>query len=386
MLSIACLTIFVQCKDQEVIVDDLPPLTPNEIVNQYLDIDLENPDNYANPGYPVHYDDNVLQNDNAPSINKVTNAGATLGRVLFYDKNLSINNTIACASCHKQNLGFTDDQRLSLGFLGGETGKHSMRLANANFYTGEHMFWDKRAEDIEDQSTMPITDPVEMGFDDSVGGMDSLIRKLSGLEYYPILFKEAFGTETITENNIKMALAQFIRSMVSIGSKFDEGYAQAYDPTLPGNGINQPFANFTQQENMGKQLFFTPPPQGGAGCVGCHNAPTFALAANSRNNGLDANETVIFKAPSLKNIAVTGPYMHDGRFATLEEVIEHYNSGIQMGPTLDNRLRTAGPNGQQQPLRLNLTQAEKNALLAFLNTLTDESLLNEAKFSDPFKP
>ena len=135
---------------------------------------------------------------------------------------------------------------------------------------------------------------------------------------------------------------------------------------------------------MGKQLYFTPPPQGGAGCAGCHNGTTFALAANSQNNGLDADETIIFKSPSLKNIAVTGPYMHDGRFATLEEVVEHYNSGIQMGPTLDNRLRVPTPNGQQ-PLRLNLSQAEKDALVAFLKTLTDEALLGDEKFSDPFK-
>lgn len=384
LISFAILILFSQCKDHDAIIDDLPPLTSNEIISQYLDIDLENLDNYANPDYPVHYDENILQNDNAPSINKVTDAGATLGRVLFYDVNLSLNNTVACASCHKQELGFTDDRKLSLGFLGGETGRHSMRLANANFYTGERMFWDKRALDIEDQSTMPIKDHVEMGFDDSAGGIDSLLRKLSQLEYYPILFKEAFGTEIITENGIKMALAQFIRSMVSTGSKFDEGFAQAYNPALPGRGINQPFPNFTQEENMGKQLYFTPPPQGGAGCVGCHNGTTFALAANSQNNGLDADETIIFKSPSLKNIAVTGPYMHDGRFATLEEVVEHYNSGIQMGPTLDNRLRVPTPNGQQ-PLRLNLSQAEKDALVAFLKTLTDEALLGDEKFSDPFK-
>ncbi|MAT54146.1 MAG: cytochrome-c peroxidase [Saprospirales bacterium] len=384
LISFVILILFSQCKDHEVIIDDLPPLTSNEIISQYLDIDLENLDNYANPDYPIHYDENILQNDNAPSINKVTDAGATLGRVLFYDVNLSLNNTVACASCHKQELGFTDDRKLSLGFLGGETGRHSMRLANANFYTGERMFWDKRALDIEDQSTMPIKDHVEMGFDDSAGGIDSLLRKLSQLEYYPILFKEAFGTEIITENGIKMALAQFIRSMVSTGSKFDKGFAQAYNPALPGRGINQPFPNFTQEENMGKQLYFTPPPQGGAGCAGCHNGTTFALAANSQNNGLDADETIIFKSPSLKNIAVTGPYMHDGRFATLEEVVEHYNSGIQMGPTLDNRLRVPTPNGQQ-PLRLNLSQAEKDALVAFLKTLTDEALLGDEKFSDPFK-
>lgn len=384
MLALLSLSLFSRCKNHDVIVDDLPPLTSNELIKQYLNIDLDQLDNYANPNYPVHYDNNILQNDNAPSINTVTDAGATLGRVLFYDKKLSQNNTIACASCHKQELGFTDDRKLSLGFLGGETGKHSMRLANANFYSGERMFWDKRAEDVEDQVTMPIKDHVEMGFDDSVGGIDSLIRKMNQLEYYPILFNLAFGSETITENRMKMALAQFVRSMVSTGSKFDEGFAQAYNPALPGRGINQPFPNFTQQENQGKQLYLNPPPQGGAGCAGCHNGTTFALAANSLNNGLDANETVIFKSPSLKNIGVTSPYMHDGRFATLAEVVGHYNSGIEMGPTLDNRLQVPTPNGQQ-PQRLNLSQNQKDALVAFLETLTDNQLLVEKKFSDPFK-
>ncbi len=382
--TVASLTFFTECTDHDVIVDDLPPLNDNEVVEQYLTIDLEQLDNYASPDYPAHYDDNVLQNDNAPSINRVTNAGATLGRVLFYDKKLSLNNTVSCASCHRQVLGFTDDRQLSQGFLGSQTARHSMRLANANFYTGERMFWDKRALDLEDQTTMPIKDHVEMGFDDSVGGIDSLIRKMNQLEYYPVLFKQAFGTESITETGIKMALAQFVRSMVSTGSKFDEGFAQAYNPGLPGRGINQPFANFTPQENMGKQLFLTPPPQGGAGCAACHNINTFALAANSQNNGLDADETVIFKSPSLKNVGVSGPYMHDGRFATLEEVVEHYNSGIQLGPTLDTRLQVPTPNGQQ-PLRLNLSQEEKDALVAFLHTLTDEALLNDKKFSDPFK-
>ncbi|MEZ4966832.1 MAG: cytochrome c peroxidase [Saprospiraceae bacterium] len=378
MLSAAIL--FSACKKEDVSSPVTPP-TDAEIVSKYLNLDLDNYENYAAPDYPVHYDANILAMDNAPSINPVTDRGATLGRVLFYDKQLSINNTVACASCHIQQLGFTDDKQLSEGFENGLTGAHSMRLANANFYTGEQMFWDKRASDVEDQVTRPVKDAVEMGFDDSAGGIDSLIRKMRTLEYYPILFEQAFGNTEITEIKMKQALAQFVRSIQSTGSKFDDGFAQVFNTNAPNGNVGAPFPNFTQMENTGKNLFLAPPNAGGAGCAGCHQPPTFALAPNSLSNGLDAGETTIFKAPSLKNIAVTGPFMHDGRFATLEEVIDHYSTGIQQGPALDNRLRT--PNGQ--PLRLNLNDNQKQALVAFLNTLTDSDLLVDEKFGSPFK-
>lgn len=366
-------------RDEDVLPQPVP--TDAEIIRKYLNLDLTNPPNYASPAYPAHYDANVRANDNAPSINRVTNAGAMLGRVLFYDKNLSRNNTVACASCHQQAFGFTDPKVLSEGFQGGLTGKHSMRLANTNFYAGDRMFWDKRAVDLEEQTTMPIQDVTEMGFDAASGGIDSLIRKLQGLEYYPVLFKNAFGSPEISEEKLQRALAQFVRSMVSAGSKFDAGFAQVFNPGQPGAGVGAPFPNYTQQENTGKNLFLAPPAQGGAGCAGCHQPPTFALAPNSQSNGLNANETIVFKSPSLKNVGVGGPFMHDGRFATLEQVVEHYNSGIQPGPALDNRLRQ--PNGQ--PLRLNLTANQKSALVAFLNTLTDDSLLSDEKFGDPFQ-
>jgi cytochrome c peroxidase len=132
-------------------------------------------------------------------------------------------------------------------------------------------------------------------------------------------------------------------------------------------------------ENLGLRLFTERSPRG-AGCAGCHEIPTFALDANEGSNGLDAGQTVVFKSPSLKNVAITGPYMHDGRFATLLEVVEHYNSGVQGGPALDRRLRGRGG----QPGRLNLTEVEKNAMVAFLGTLTDFDLLADPRFSDPF--
>ncbi|MCB9262353.1 MAG: cytochrome-c peroxidase [Flavobacteriales bacterium] len=379
------ISVLASCKDKDaMITDDITSNpTEQEIISKYLTIDLSSLDEYIELNYPIHYNDAVLSNDNSLINNPVTNVGATLGRVLFYDKNLSVNNTVACASCHVQNKGFTDDKKLSIGFEGGETGAHSMRLLNTRFYAGNNMFWNKRSTSVENQSTQPIKDAVEMGFDSIHGGFDNLISKMKGLEYYPILFKRAFGNEEITETKVQRAIAQFVRSIVSINSKFDEGFAQVYNATAPGNNVGQPFPNFTQQENMGKNLFLAPPNApggGGAGCAGCHNPPTFALAANSLSNGLDAGETTIFKSPSLKNIGVVGPYMHDGRFATLAEVVKHYSTEVQPGPALDNRLN---PNGT--PQRLNLNQNQIDALVAFMQTLTDNIVMQDKKFSDPFR-
>jgi cytochrome c peroxidase len=351
-------------------------------VKEYLNLNLNALDNYANLSYPVHYDAAVRGQDNTPANNPVTDRGATLGRVLFHDKRLSINNTVACASCHQPGNGFTDTNRFSVGFNGSSTTTaHSMRLGNIRFYNGVRMFWDKRAASVEAQATQPIQNEVEMGFDAAHGGLGALTAKMATHPYYPELFRWVYGDATITEDRIQRALAQFERSMVSTNSRFDEGMAQVYNPTAPQRGLGTPFPNYTALEERGKQLFSTPPGQGGAGCNACHTAPTFALAANSRSNGLDAGETRIFKSPSLKNVALTGPYMHDGRFATLEQVVDHYIRGVQGGSALDNRLR--GQNGQ--PIRLQLTPADRDALVAFLRTLNDPVLVSDTKFSNPFK-
>jgi cytochrome c peroxidase len=345
-----------------------------------LAIDLAQPDNYAAITYPAHYGPPVRGSDNAPDDNPVTDRGATLGRVLFHDTSLSLNRTVSCASCHVQELGFTDSETLSTGFEGGETGSHSMRLANANFYTGEVMFWDGRADDLEDQSLQPVVDRVEMGFDDAAGGLPSLIARLEATTYYPALFNWAFGSPEVTETGMRRALAQYIRSMVSSGSRFDTGLEAAggVGPG-PGPGPVPTLPNFTAEENLGLRLFSAPPPTG-AGCAGCHQLPTLALTANSGSNGLDGGQNDVFKSPSLKNVGVTGPYMHDGRFQTLEEVVEHYNTGVQVGPELDRRLRQ--PDGA--PLVLNLNVSEVAALVSFLHTLTDDALLSDPRFSNPF--
>lgn len=342
------------------------------------------PFNYANitlPGYlttpPIN------GQDNTPTANPITDAGATLGRVLFYDKNMSANNKVACGSCHLQSHGFSDPLTLSDGFDGGKTGRNSMGIINARYYPNGKFFWDERANTLEEQTLMPIQDHVEMGM-----VLDTLVKKLASINYYPSLFKNAFGTEEVTSDRVSKALAQFVRSVVSTNSKYDAGRGNVGN-NVPTNQTPD-FTNFSNLENQGKTLFFTT-----AGCGACHGTETFT-ARVAENNGLDLNTTDSgvgaitgnpadvskFKVPSLRNVELTAPYMHDGRFATLEEVVEHYNTGVQAHPTLSAPLRVGGPNGQ--PRRLNLNNTEKAALVAFLKTLTDNSIAAEAKYSNPF--
>ena len=359
-----------------------PPATPISGIVDFTTIDVNRLDNYANPVLPAYYDATVAALDNSPNNNPINDRVATLGRVLFYDKRLSVNDTTACASCHQQANGFDDPNRFSTGFSGTAfTSAHAMRLGNIRYYRPGTMFWDKRAASLELQVSQPIIHPVEMGFDATHGGINALLTKLAASTYYPDLFTLAFGNSAITEARIQQALAQFTRAMISAASRWDTAYAQVFNAAAPNRNLNVALPGFSASEELGHQLFMTGRGQGGAGCAACHQPPTFALAANSLSNGLDANETRIFKSPALKNVGLSRAFMHDGRFSTLEQVIEHYNSGIQNGPALDNRLKTPGG----APLRLNLTQNEKAALVAFLLTLNDNNLTTDAKFSNPFK-
>ena len=359
-----------------------PPATPISGIVDFTTIDVNRLDNYANPVLPAYYDATVAALDNSPNNNPINDRVATLGRVLFYDKRLSVNDTTACASCHQQANGFDDPNRFSTGFSGTAfTSAHAMRLGNIRYYRPGTMFWDKRAASLELQVSQPIIHPIEMGFDATHGGINALLTKLAASTYYPDLFTLAFGNSAITEARIQQALAQFTRAMISAASRWDTAYAQVFNAAAPNRNLNVALPGFSASEELGHQLFMTGPGQGGAGCAACHQPPTFGLAANSLSNGLDANETRIFKSPALKNVGLSRAFMHDGRFSTLEQVIEHYNSGIQNGPALDNRLKTPGG----APLRLNLTQNEKAALVAFLLTLNDNNLTTDAKFSNPFK-
>lgn len=341
------------------------------------------PFNYAAPVLPLSFSVNpILAQDNTPLNNLTTDPGATLGRVLFYDKRLSTNQTIACASCHQQAHGFSDPRPFSVGFNGGLTGRNSMSLSHARWYQRRHFFWDERANTLEDQVLMPIQNSVEMGMT-----MEALTNRLAAEPFYTNLFAQTFGTTAITTNRISRALAQFVRSIVSVQSKYDIG-------------VTNGFANFTPQENLGRQIFFGEVGTPRATCTACHGTDNFVPGPALNNNGLEfpyvdkgvgaitgnPNDDGKFKVPSLRNIELTGPYMHDGRFTNLEQVVEFYNSGVVDNPNLSPPLRLPPPPGQQvgPPLRMNWTAQQKAALVAFLKTLSDPNLATDPKYSDPF--
>jgi cytochrome c peroxidase len=355
-------------------------------VAAYTSLDLNAPLNYTSPTLLAHYDAGVLATNNQTTANITSNKGATLGRVLFNDVRLSFNDTKSCASCHVQSNGFIDQNQFSTGFAGGLTTAHAMRLGNVAFYQGNTMFWDKRATSVEDQATDPIQNATEMGFDATHGGFNALITKMQNLSYYPELFTWVYGDSAINETRIQNALAQFQRSMISANSKWDRAYAvvyaangnvnnaQNFGRSLAGNNI--PVADrFTASEDNGRDLFMRGPNNGGKGCAGCHQPPTFALDSNSKSNGLDLNETVIFKSPSLKNVALSGRFMHDGRFSTLDQVLTHYASGIKAGSARDNRTPVGG---------IAMTAQEQADIVVFLQTLTDSTLNTDARFGNPF--
>ncbi len=322
-----------------------------------------------------------------PSINS---AKATLGRVLFYDTKLSRNNSVSCASCHKQELAFSDDLAFSKGFDGQLTKRNSLPLAStANFeasYGGggafnglkAGFFWDERAQSIHDQSKLTIQDDIEMGMD-----MNALPGKLANEEYYHILFKKAYGDDIINENRILESIQEFVNAFFCVDSKFDEGLNRTNDPFSS-------FPNYSTAENLGKSLFMQH-------CASCHSRDMSTLSTVVANNGLDAvyadkglggisgreQDEGLFKVPFLRNVALTAPYMHDGRFATLADVVEHYSSGIQANPNLDPLLYS--PSAPGQAMQMNFTQDQKQALVAFLQTLTDYNFIQDARFSDPFK-
>lgn len=267
----------------------------------------------------------LMDNDNTPKENPTTDAGATLGRVLFYDKNLSKNRTVSCSSCHQAKNGFSDERTLSEGFMRGDTKRHSMGLTNARFYKHGHFFWDQRASTLEDQVLSPIQDPVEMGMTRS-----ALVDRVNEADYYPALFSAAFGDPQIDTKRISKALAQFVRSL-STTSKYDLGRAKVANRTAP-------FPNFTAQENDGKLLFSMPIPRGGFGCFVCHQGEGF-IAEEATSNGLDADVSGDigygqitrdstrdghFKVPSLKNVALRAPYM-DSQESEKSEIVKSRN-------------------------------------------------------------
>ncbi len=387
-------TLLFSCKsdDDTLIVED-----------DYSDIYSlpKTPFNYSNIQYPSTFTGYVFGFDNTPTDNPLTDHGVTLGRVLFYDVNMSVNNTISCASCHLQEFGFSDNKPKSEGFEGGHTFRNSIGFANAGLYSAKKFFWDHRAATLEDQVLMPLQDPVEMGMT-----LEGVVENVSELDYYNPLFENTFGSKLVTSDRISKAMAQFVRSICSFNSKYDDGIEATQNIFLD-------FPNFTAQENLGKDIFNGKLTPGAIGtCVTCHlpnavalhfelpipegaNQVVFSGAEpdnigldidiNVEDNGVGAHLDILslyghFKSPSLRNIEVTGPYMHDGRMETLEEVVEHYSTGVLPHPYLSAHMK----DGNGDPRHLNLTPEESAALVAFMKTLTDYELLSDEKFSDPF--
>ena len=303
--------------------------------------------------------------DRQSAENPVTNAGAQLGRVLFYDPRLSADNSISCSSCHRQELGFSDTLRSSRGIHGRAGARRTMALANARFNYAGRYFWDERAESLEKQVLTPVKDSIEMGM-----LSEDLRARLDSTSYYPALFAAAFGSTEISDERAANALAQFIRTLVSSQSRFDAVYATG--------GAPRPEL-LTAQEREGSQLFVR------EGCINCHRTAA-QIADKATNIGLERITADTgaghgrFKPASLRNIAIRPPYMHDGRFATLRKVVEFYSTGVQDNPDLDPRLR--GEDGR--PRRLDLSPAQVAAIVAFLESLTDSAFIRAERFSNPF--
>jgi len=321
----------------------------------------------------------ALLRDTAPD-NPVTDAGATLGRVLFFDKRLSGSNTAACATCHEHDRAFTSSTTFGAGAAGIPAKRKVMTLANVR-YNPQHAWFSVMSEtSLEDLPLQPIQNPEELA-----SSMPLVVQKLAATDFYPPLFQAAFGTPEITSDRIGTAIAQFLRAMISYRTKYD----LANNP--PTNGGADPASVLSAAELRGMQIFDG---SSGINCANCHD--TYVQANTwQANNGLDAmptdgaqfsaltrgNNPGVFRAPSLRNIALTGPYMHDGRFATLRDVIDHYDHGVVNSPYTDSRLEYS----DGTPIQMNLSEADKEALEAFLDTLTDSAFLADPKFTDPFQ-
>ena len=287
-------------------------------------------------------------------------AEVALGRILFHDKRLSLNNSIACSHCHKQELAFADNTAKSRGLNSELTLRNSMSLTNMNY--NSFFFWEGSSSKLDRVVLNPISNHLEMG----MRSIDDLIEKLESETKYVELFDEVFNpTEGISERTISTAISEFILSLVSYNSKFDEGRKNN-------------FVNFSFSEKNGMELF-----AGKALCGNCHQGDHFeAVWRKTANIGLDKEYqdqgagSGRFKVPGLRNVELTAPYMHDGRFETLEEVIDHYTDGIVDHPALDWTL---------QSNKIQLTDLEKSDLVAFLKTLTDFKFISEPRYSDPFR-
>lgn len=306
-----------------------------------------------------------------PNNNPLTVEGIALGKTLFFEKKLSANNTQSCANCHNPNLAFTDGRQFSLGIDQIQGTRNAMPLFNLAWNYDDKFFWDGRELGLEQQSFDPITNPIEMH-----ETLNNVVQKLQQDTKYPPLFERAFGTPTIDSVRISKALAQFERTIISANSKFDQ-YLLG-DATLSPEELEG--FNIFMDENRGD-------------CFHCHGNENNPLWTDNKfhNNGLDATPTDLglaiatgdpndngkFRTPSLRNLAFTAPYMHDGRFETLDDVINHYSEGLQNSPTIDPLMKKVTQGGVQ------LTETDKSNLKAFLLSLSDYNFINDPQYLNP---
>jgi cytochrome c peroxidase len=312
-------------------------------------------------------DKSIPPNVPEPADNLTTAEGINLGRFLFYDSILSVDYTISCGSCHHQENAFSDPVKYSLGVDGTPGVRHAMALFNLAW--DPSYFWDGRALSLEDQALKPITDHLEMK-----SNLDSVILRLNRSEFYRGLFFKAFGVTKITRTELAKAIAQFERSIISGNSR--------YDKWVRGE------ATLDSMEALGRSLY-TDEQKGD--CTHCHSLGSLFSNFGFKNNGLDAipadsgryrvsgfaGDIGKFKSPTLRNIALSAPYMHDGRFSTLEQVLQHYNIGFKASATLDGNI--------SKQIKGRMTIPETKAIIAFLKTLTDSTLITNSAYSNPFK-
>ncbi|MDX5346753.1 MAG: cytochrome-c peroxidase [Hymenobacteraceae bacterium] len=356
LIALSLAAAFTSCRDKDKPEEVAPKATP-----YVLDIPASLP---AAPPMPAD--------------NPLTVEGVELGRHLFYEKSLSVDNSMSCGTCHQQKFAFADNRAISPGVNGALGTRNAMSLANVMWE--KELNWDGSAPSLEEQARTPLQAHFEMN-----QPLSQAVNKLKEKELYKELVWKAFGTRTIKEEHILKALAQFQRTLISGNSKFDNSY----------NG-----KLLAPDEVKGLALYNRHTENGirGAECFHCHNSTGLFTKANPFfNNGLDATfadpgrgkvtgniaEKGFFKAPTLRNIALTAPYMHDGRFQTLEEVLDHYSDHIKsQSPGLDVNLQL--PETSPGVTGVQLTAQEKQQIIKFLHTLTDTTFINDTRFSKPF--
>lgn len=303
-----------------------------------------------------------------PDDNPTTEEGVELGRMLFYDPILSGDSSLSCAGCHNQNLSFADSEQFSPGIDGSVGNRNAMKLVNVAY--NEKFNWHGSTNSLEEQALEPVTNPVEMNAE-----WPNVVERIQQTERYPKRFGEAFNTTEVTKERVVKAIAQFERTLLSFNSKYDK--------------VQRQEAFFTQAELRGEDLYFSED----GDCFHCHGGPLLT-SQEFHNNGLDStfsddpglyevtgdsNDLGLFKSPTLRNVELTAPYMHDGRFQTLREVIDHYSEGVTKSETIDPLMKKVDQGGLQ------LTKQEKDDLIAFLKTFTDKSFVNDTSHSNPFQ-